>query len=301
MNFFKTICFRNLTPLSIALLAIISYIPQNSKAQYFTGAIAEAVGGAGRGAAEVEETIFLNPASIAHAPSFTSGLFYHNGDTGQQEGSQVWGLNLVDNTEQVAVPGAISYLKRKRRFTDVLRVDEEYWQITVGNFIRGTRLSAGVNLIYLKQKAQLGDDYKQWNAAAGLHYNPRPDLGIGLTYHHMVNPGSDVPDHLKLLPVIGLGFHYIATTFLRVRLDASQQQRYNDKGKYKWHFGFESFPSDFMGLSFGFERDELLDRIFHTAGISFLGPKFSLHYGFKKNAEGTNGALHSVDLRVPIW
>ncbi len=64
---------RAYLPFLFFLLAIESqFIVNQAQAQYFTGAVARGMGGAGRASAEPSEAVMLNPATIVHGPEFSN-------------------------------------------------------------------------------------------------------------------------------------------------------------------------------------------------------------------------------------
>ena len=77
----KMMRFIGALPAALIVLSYLSsYSNQNlAEAQYFTGPVSSAMGGAGAAAVNASEGAFLNPAVLAHGPKFESHLVYKDG------------------------------------------------------------------------------------------------------------------------------------------------------------------------------------------------------------------------------
>ena len=283
------------------LVALSVYLtPKIVCAQYFTGPVASGVGGAGVASAEVAESAFLNPASLAHSPTFSSGVFYQDGWFQGVSHRTDLAVNIVDNSDGLYVPGSIGYVQRRQTFKGASPVDQKFYHIAVGDFV-GHQFSVGLGLYYLESET-LTDKYTRVNGNLGFMWNPNPDLGWGIVVYNLRKEGDDTPGFIKNPTKAMIGFNYIVTEFLRFRADGGQQLHENPENDWEWKLGFETFLNKFMVLRFGWHTGAMTEKDEISAGWSFIGPRFSLDYAYRRTqAEESNGALHSVDLRLPFW
>ena len=198
---------------SLSYYAIIILTSSYCVAEVFTGPVTAATGGAGRAATEVTETILLNPATIVHAPEFSSALFYMDGYWSKDLHERIYGGSIIDNHAGAVFPGGLSYFDRKRHFAGVGSIKEMFAQATMGRFIT-SHLSVGLALTYLKQDYR--DGYEQWNGQIGMMYNPNSKIGIGLVAQNFIKPKSSIPSFLKEPLNVGSGFTYLFDKFLKL-------------------------------------------------------------------------------------
>lgn len=282
------------------LVCFLGFSSLLAHAQYFTGPISSALGGTGRAATEAEEGQFLNPAILPHAREFSSAIFYADGEMGKGLGQTVMGVGFVDNTEGVLIPGGLTYLKTRRTFPDKPPVNEQYGLVAIGGFL-ARHFTGGLSIHYRDIVEEGGLDASVWNSTLGLLFAPQPDWGIGLTWDHFLTEDSDkLPKHLRDMPELGLGAVYLYNEIFRFRLDVAKALEKDVQRKYRFGFGIETFTSSFLAVRVGAERDEIADKTFVSAGWAFAGPRLKLDYSFKNDVRNGNGAMHSVDFRVPF-
>lgn len=272
-----------------------------AQAQYYTGPISSAMGGTGRAASEPEEGVFLNPAVLPHAKKFSTALFYSNGLLGEGLQQNDLAISLVDKTEEVFIPGSISYLRRHRTFPGLPSVDEEYYSVAIGQFVI-QHLSLGLRVHYHTVDQDSGKDYSYWGGALGALWAPSPKWGAALVYDNfIINNKTTHPKHLENIPEVGVGLVYLHKTILKARFDASQPLAENPHRKWKMGLGAETSINHFIALRVGGQADQVSNQKFLTLGWAFLGPRLKIDYSFRKNITDNKGSMHGVDLRVPFW
>lgn len=286
--------------LSFVVFFSVTYFSGFSHAQYLTGPVASGLGGAGRGAVDEGEQIFLNPATIVHASPFTSALFYIDGYTEKNEHDNILGLSLADNTEGLFFSGGYAYAKRRRTYDARSTIEEQYHQVSLGKFAL-RHLSFGATVTFLDTDMIEGPSYRQWDFHIGSHYNPHPNFGIGLVFYNVASRHEKVPAELQNLDAVALGAHYIFMPMFRLRLDISQQMERNPDQKIHYQMGVESHLSNFMVTRIGYDVDTLAKRNVYSLGVGFNGPRLKLDYFYRKDSDYSAGALHGVDLRLPFW
>lgn len=286
--------------ISFVVFFSLTYFSSSSHAQYLTGPVANSLGGAGRAAVDEGEQILLNPATVVHATPFTSGLFYLDGYTDENEHETALGLTLADNTEELLFSGGYAYIKRRRTFANFNTREEQYHQLSFGRFII-PHLSAGFTITFLDTRIVGGDTYSQWDGHAGIHYNPLPDLGLAAVFYNIFSRDEAVPHEVQNLDKVVLAAHYIYMPMLRLRLDVGKQLVYNPEEKLNIQFGVESRISQYIALRMGLDNNRVQERENYTLGLGFDGPRLKIDYFYKKNQDFNEGALHGVDMRMPFW
>ena len=270
-----------------------------ANAQYITGPIASAMGGAGRASTDTTDGAFINPASLVHGPQAEFSALYQDGSPVKDQHRTTYGVIVMDNTPGLLFSGSFVYLKDRKTGLGQTPLDADYWSLSLAQ-LSIPQWSFGLSGIYLQQKEYEGENFTQQNGVVGVLYTPIPDLGIGLTYHHFLEPDEEVPLHLRLIPTLGLGFHYLMGEILRLRADFTRPEKYNDDKKMAYALGLESLFSEFFSFRMGFRWDNWADSNVLTSGITFNGPRLKLDYSIEKAVKGTGDALHSVDLRLPF-
>ncbi|MDB2425989.1 hypothetical protein N9W41_00425 [bacterium] len=267
-----------------------------ANAQYFTGPVSSSMGGGGRGGAE-PELILMNPAIVAHSPTFTYDIYYMDGYLAPSEHQTSWGLQFTDNTPGIMVPGTIAYINNRRTFLNLPSAKEEYWNLSMGNFVY-EHLSLGLSLYLLSQDVDNGSNHNQFNIRLGAHYNPHPEWGFGLTLGNFLGASDTIPDYLKLNPEVGLGLNYLFGKYLKLKLDVVYPKLLNPDKKVTSHWGLESMFSRYISFRFGVEKNPIADRTYVTTGFGFNGPRLNINYSIKKLTRGLGGAMHGVDFQL---
>ena len=278
----------------------VTYFSHPGYAQHLTGPVSGSLGGAGRAAIDDGEQVLLNPAALVHGSPFTSSLLYSDGALAPQEKQTTWGIGFADNSEELFFSGAFLYAQQKKSFPTRSSREEEYHQFTMAQFLI-PHLSVGAAVTYLKTKVQSGGkNYDQWDGHLGLLYNPTPEFAVGAVFYNVARQDESVPEELRNLDAIALGFHYLYRPEFRLRADVVQLQVQNPNHKKDFQIGFESRSLEFFSVRAGYERDEVLDRAYYTGGVAFDGPRMKIDYSYRQHIE-SGEAMHGVDLRVPFW
>ena len=309
LNVYK--CIYNLWPYenprhfhSIALLLIHSmiYLTGNTAYSYSLtlGPISQGVGGAGLASTEVSESAFLNPASLAHAPIFSSSLYYFTGHSEMNSEETTLGFSMADNHPGVLAPGAVRYAQSRKIIDGFSEIKEKVWQVSLGHFIYN-QWALGASVYRLQQEEVKGarQSYRQWNGILGLHWNPHSALGLGLVYHHLNEPSTKIPPHLRLIPNWGVGAVYITSPFLKVKFDITLPKKNNPDDQISYHGGVESAISKYITFRAGGKIDKITQNNSYTAGATFNFPRWHLNYSFTKHdtrADASRKIMHGIDL-----
>lgn len=266
-------------------------------AQHFTGPIAGGVGGAGVAAVDRGQEAFLNPASLPHTSPYTSSVFFRNGRMVSSAKTRDMGIMVVDNTDEIAVPGALGYIHRKVEHDSGERDDLRYLSLSAGSFLYN-QFSAGISYTYASLEREGQGLWKEHDWSLGLLWNPHPDWAIGYSRLYIAKPKSDLLPALDLPETSILGANWIPLPNIRFRADIVFQHVRNPQKEWVYRYGVETFANDYNILRVGFENDGLLDKDYYTLGWGLNGPRLRIDYSYRKNIKVANEALHGVDLRM---
>jgi hypothetical protein len=87
---------------------------------------------------------------------------------------------------------------------------------------------------------------------------------------------------------------------MRVTLDLTRWEKHNPDKKGIIQAGSEIQIGSFALFRFGYEIDDIRKRNSGTLGLGFNGPRLKANYSLVKAMKESDGALHSVDLRLPF-
>ncbi len=282
-----------------ALLLVISSLKHNlnlADAQYLTGPTSMAIGGAGVTGLKSPESVFLNPAALSEQGALAVDLIYQDGVVQKDERKTLTGLLIVDNSEEVMIPGALTYARGSRRFAGVL-AEEQMWMVAFGKEVY-ERWSLGIGLSYLTSEIESDKTYKQLVAQLGTQVRVTENIAFGLVFENLGGDDKELPLAFRLIPQTRAGFSYRPQDLFAVALEVSRRERENEEKKGAVHFGLESFPNAFTVVRTGMKWDDYAQQNFYTFGLGFDGPRLKMNYALQKAMKGTNGALHGVDFQV---
>lgn len=283
----------------IAVSISVLHFAVSAKADSQFGAVSGSTGRAGVAANDNGEQIFMNPAAMVHGKSFVHGYFYRRGTSEEDEENDWLGLTIQDNSENVFLTGGFLYGQESRTFQNLANYKERRIQVSVAKFVTD-HISMGLSAYNIRREVFNDKEYEFYDGDLGLLWNPHPQFAIGAKYDNWAKHGDEAPDHVQLKDRLTIGANYVVLDRVRARLDLSQQLEDNPEDRVDFRTGLESFIDTFFVLRFGFERDQLADRKYYSAGMGFTGPRLRIDYSYRKNADYSGGALHSVDFRIPF-
>jgi hypothetical protein len=285
------------------LLLVLTYLHLSAAnaSGYFTGPISSAMGGTGRAGINSAEGSFLNPATIPLIKNYEAIAYYRDGYIGERQHRQTLALGAADNSEGVLFPGALHYLRTRDTGRSGDPANGEIWHAS-GAYLITDRLSVGATVFHSVYGIDGLPEYKQWGASLGAIVLIHDELSFAYVLENIGKPGSDMPVALRedLTHAIGSFWRFATLATLRLDVTRIQNDDLNPDGKMTYMAGVESAFSEFGVFRVGFRREELTDLKIWTAGMGFNGPRLRFDYAMEKNEEGTSGALHSVDMRIPF-
>lgn len=283
---------------TVLLLGCIFSAP--ARAQFHSGVISRAAGGAGRAAVDPAESAFLNPASLPHFQRYYMygeyGWASHpkNGDSSQ------FAAGLSDASQNVVLPGALTYVRKKTEYVGGGMATDQDIQISLAEFVApGFSVGlAGHRLMH--QESSGAGDVIQDNAHLGFLYTPFRFIGIALVQYDFLSARDDVVSTARLVPKIAAGVNLLLGDTFRLRVDAVRPQKFNDAGRTDLMAGLESFFRKEFIFRFGGNWKETADETYLTAGVGFRGPRMSVDYSYQKDQRNSASFAHMFDLWLPF-
>jgi hypothetical protein len=291
---------------SSLLCGVLVMIPA-ARAQFYSGAISSAMGGAGRAAADPGEAVLLNPASLPHIQRYTIAGHYGLGWHPTEGNDRGFALLIADGTPENLFPGAVTFSRRWRDFAQgVGSVMEQDLQIAAGGMLL-SKLSFGISghrQSWVPTSewtgSPLNHEFTQTNGSLGIIATPAPWLGFGLVAKDVFPTGSDVPQGVRLVPTYSLGTHVIFHEIFRLRLDLERPDVDNPNKRTNVMAGLESFFLKEVAFRMGAQWRETADQTWATAGFGFRGPRLSMDYSFQRDVRVADGTRHLFDLWLPF-
>lgn len=283
----------------LALPLLILIFHNFAYAEFFVGPAAASMAGAGRAGLTGPESAFLNPALVPLIQSTEILGYFRDGQAGPGAHRNAWGVGAVDSTEDAYFPAAAHYLRMNDTGRAATSAKGELYHVAVGKNI-SQRLAVGASGYMLKYSVFGDRSYTQFNGSAGLLVLVTDTMGFAYVLNNVAKPGSEVPTGLREDMNQGIGVYGAIAEIARMRFDVTRAERYNPDKKMAYMVGLESMVNEYVVFRMGFKRDELADQSVYGAGFGFNGPRLKVDYAFEKAAKGTQGAVHSVDMRIPF-
>jgi hypothetical protein len=269
-----------------------------AQAQIYSGPVSSAMGGAGRAGAESTEIIFLNPTAAALGTGFEAGFHYSDGYWTKGQHESAMAVILVENNPENISPGGFAYIQ-KRRTLPGLAWSEKYYFGALGKTISPV-LTIGLSGYYLEQILEDKTKFKQWNGSLGFLFTISPQLGVAYVLANPVAADEDVPLPLQPVTQHSLGVNWLMQHLMRVTLDVTKWADQNPDNRVIVQAGSEMKVGELALFRLGFEIDGINKRNSVTGGFGFIGPRLNANYSIAKPLKETDGAMHSVDLRLPF-
>lgn len=271
-----------------------------AQAQIFTGPVPAAMGGAGRAGAESSQIMMLNPAAAVQADGLEMNLIFQDGYLARGTHESNYAISMVENREGLIAAGGFSYVKKRRTVGGQIAFEEQFIQGALAHKILPNRLSVGAAAFYSTQDLDGGQKYVQWNGSAGLLYTPTTRFGLAYVFANPVHPDQQIPMAARLIPQQSIGLHYMVPLLIRLTADVTRWEKQNPNKKGVLQMGSELMVAPFFLSRFGYEIDDITKQNRLTLGLGFSGPRLKMNYSFAKPMKDSNGAMHSVDMRVPF-
>lgn len=251
----------------------------------------------GRAGLETPESAFINPALVGFLNASEAQFVYLDGKPTDSTHQSEWGVTLVDSGSDSVSHGALSY-RSSRKFGFSPTAKGDLWHLAFGKLLT-PRWSLGMSAYWLTYRSEGLNIPDQWNGSLGVVFLINPNLGVAYVLDSPFKQSEGVPATLRESLTHSAGIFYKLNPISRVRLDLSRQEDFNPDKKFELGTSLEVMTSNFFVFRLGNAWNWRTDESALGVGLSFAGPRLKLSYGFQKSWQG-EGALHSVDLRIPL-
>ena len=280
---------------------VLFFSPQFLFAQVLRGTLSTSLGGTGVAGLSAAEGALLNPALVTIYPGSGADGVFRDGARTDGQHQHGWSVGAVDNSKESLFSGAFHYA----RTHDLGRVQgsaggELYHGAFGYRFTNYVALGASAYRLSYKLAEREPRNSTQWNWDLGALVMLTPSLGFGYTLRNLAHASGRVPSALRETLNQTVGFYAGVGEIARIRVDLGRRETQNDDHRLIYMAGLETRMRDLFVLRFGYRHDEAGEGRIASAGLGLDGPKLKIDYGVEKATEGSSGALHSVDMRIPF-
>ncbi len=285
---------------NLGVLILFIVLSQNSFAQFYTGPIATAMGGAGRASASPGEAAFLNPATLAELKNYYGSLGASWGDHPVDGGLSQFSALLADGTPDKAFPGQFSYSQKRIALPNGLTTTQQDFQLGLA-FAPSDSFAFGLSVHRLMYTDNQGRSNAQNNLNFGSLYSPLKSLSFAFVAYDFLGGDDSVAQAYQTVPTLAIGTEYDYESVFSFRADFVRPDKFNDGQKINTQLGAETtFRNDFAARVGWQWREVQFEEKLISAGIGYKGPKLSLDYTFQKDVVANSGGRHFVDLWLPF-
>lgn len=270
-----------------------------SQAQFQTGPIASATGGAGRASLDPGEAGLLNPASVAHLRRYYFSGNYGMGQHERDGDMRQYGLLLADGTEGNTFPGSLSYTRRTLERKGGVTETQSDIQLALAEFF-SDRIAMGFAAHRQTNEVTSGGDHTQYNGHVGLMLTPLDNLGFGAVIYDFIPPRDSVPSGIRTVPTFAVGTNLIIQKILYLRLDLVRPDLDNPNRRTNVMGGIDTYFREDFAARVGVMALETKDQTYFTAGLGYKGPKLSVDYTYQKDTRVADSGRHLFDLWLPF-
>jgi hypothetical protein len=265
------------------------------------------------------DSLNLNPATLSLQAGFSFGGGYNFGDI--SEGSEntayfAWFKDSVSSAFptkrnkkiQKNIGGLTGFpVAAAFVFSDFEIEDQnsqsllEFKNYTVGlSTLVAKRMSIGLTVDYFDGAS--GPSFRDsfFNVDVGLLYWLSPRIKIGLSGLDILT-STDVELLEEFNPQrLRLSAAYTLMQAFEVYADVERFLSGELEGDNDFGAGLEASLKEYLSFRLGLFKRQSADDVDFGLGLSFMGPKLQIHYGFRQN-NGTDTFLNSVDFSMPLW
>lgn len=269
-----------------------------SQASEMVGAISAGMGGTGRAAVESNESVFLNPASIALFDRFYAGAGYQSGFLSQDISRNTYSIVLSDGTPTALLPGSFAYRKHNIN-AQGQRFQENEYKVGVGYRV-SPRISVGLGYSYLDAEGPAGQRHNQSNGDIGVLLGLMPNWGLSLNAENLIKPDQNKPSALVRPSRVALGTQFLYEQYLTFRYEALMPLHVENTDKLGHRIGLSAMMKGFFQLNLGFSVDDHLEQNWSSIGVAWRGPRLKFAYSYQNEDRQGLGARHLVDLWMDL-
>jgi hypothetical protein len=269
------------------------FSPQ-SYATDMVGALSAGMGGTGRAAVESNESVYLNPASLALLDKFYTGASYLSGFTDRNISRNTYSVVLSDGTQDLMIPGSLSY--RSHRINNRgTHMEEDEFKVGLG-FRAHEQLSFGLAGTFLRAENEAGQGFDQNNFDVGMLIGLQPQWGLSVSAENVIRPNEEIPDALARPSRVSLGTQYVFDRVATLRYEALMPL-YTENALLLGHrLGASISMRGHFFLNAGYSVDDNIGQNWASVGLAWKGPRLKLAYSLQAESRADLGNRHFVDL-----
>jgi len=258
------------------------------------GAVSSGLGGTGRAAVESNESLYLNPASIALLDGFYTGFFLQQGFVDRDISRRSYGLTLSDGTEDLVFPGSLGF----RRNT----INQGATQFKENEFKAGfshrltQRVSLGLGASYLRARDPNGAVYSQNNLDLGVLLGLMPNWGLSISGENLLKAESRIPVALVRNSYFAVGTQYVFTGFFSFRYEALWPLYLQQKQYLAHRAGVSITMVGDFHLNTGYSIDDSRRQNWTSVGVVWRGPRLKFAYSYQTEGRQGLGERHLIDM-----
>lgn len=284
-----------MSKLSFLFIFLFSF---SASATEMVGAISGGLGGTGRAAVESNESLFLNPASIALFNKFYTGVSYQSGFTTPGVSRNTYSVSMTDGTKGILLPGSFSYRRHKISDSGV-HINEDEFKAGVG-FRMTPRLSFGLAGSYLKANLPADREIDQGNFDIGALIGILPNWGLGITGENLLRGDDTTPLSLRRNSRVGVGTQYVFDKAVTFRYEALMPLYIENSRLFGHRMGASFMMKNYVYINGGYSVDDSLGQNWTSVGFTWKGPRLKMAYSFQNESRADLGQRHFVDLWVDL-
>ncbi len=270
----------------------------NLQAAEMVGALSAGMGGTGRAAVETNESVYLNPASIALFEKFYTGVSYLSGFTDKNISRNTYSITMTDGTKDLMFPGSLSY--RRHKINDRgLSITENEFRGGMGYRIN-SRMSVGLGGSYLRAEKANGDKSSQTNIDAGILVGLQPNWGLSVSGENLIEADESVPLALRRESRLAIGTQYVFERTVTLRYEALRPIYIQNGGLLAHRAGLSVAMKGHFYLNGGYSVDDTLGQNWASVGLAWKGPRLKLAYSLQNEGRAGLGDRHFVDLWMDL-
>jgi hypothetical protein len=263
-------------------------LAETAFSQTFTGAPAEALGGAGRASSNPLDAHYLNPGAMVFAKGTNFGGTFQEGDISLSTPVNNYAFEITDNDIEKPVNGGVGYAYKRSSFPDHTVYDQDI-SISLAAHILPT-IGFGVQVHRLFEQNSAGPSYTKYNSTLGVLAVPAPWFGLAVVAYDYLGDSDQV-----LIPTFAIGTNFVILDIMRIRADVVRPELKNPTHAAIYSLGDEfNLGYDFF-LRVGGKWDTILTQTYVTVGLGFEGPKLNLGYAYRSNVNVDGDAYHTLE------
>ncbi len=277
---------------------VVVFCLNSSHAAEMVGAVSAAMGGTGRAAVQSNESLYLNPASIALFEKFYTGFSYLSGFTSKNVSRNIYSVTMTDGTKDLLFPGSLSY--RRHQISDNgVNIKENEFRGGFGYRIN-PQFSVGLGASYLRSESETGEKRNQTNFDVGILVGLQPNWGLSVSAENLVEGDDNLPTSLRRPSRFAIGTQYVFEKQTTIRYEALRPLYIENSGLLAHRFGVSFGMQGHFALNGGYSVDDTLGQNWASVGLAWNGPRLKLAYSLQNESRAGLGNRHYVDLWMDL-